>query len=257
MKMNRMLSALTLGAAAALCAASSAQALTTFASYTEVPSAVTNIMWTNTGFSAGTLANFPADGSEAGVTDTSFNFLIGGLPTNLAADFTLSASSTSPALVAFGVLLVQPGISGAFSFTYDGPTQMIGTRLFAHGANLLSGTFTNAYIQGVMGGGTGSTNAEMNTLGPITFTSDFLTFGPDNKAIAIGLNSIFPPLHINGPGDSLASFTASSTGNFSADTVSITGGGTPEPASWALMLIGVGAVGFAVRSRAKVVSAAA
>ncbi len=239
--------------ALALGATSTAQALTTFAEYGAVPTAVTNLSWANTGFSAGTLANVPGDSDgEAGVTDTVFSFLIGGLPTNLAADFDLSATSTSPTVVAFGVLLAQPGITGSFHFTYDGATTTIGGVKFTHGANLLSGDFTNAYIQGIVGGGVASAEAEINTLGPITFTSDFLTFDPlGDEGISLAFNSVLAPLHVNGPGDTLANFKSSTTGNFSADGVGGGGGGgTPEPATWIMMLIGVGGMGAVLR-RAK------
>jgi hypothetical protein len=47
-----------------------------------------------------------------------------------------------------------------------------------------------------------------------------------------------------------------STGNFGMiDTITITG--VPEPASWALMLVGLGGLGAALRSRRKLAAAAA
>jgi hypothetical protein len=48
--------------------------------------------------------------------------------------------------------------------------------MFTHGANLLSGMFANAFITGVVGGIAGTLQGEINTTGPITFTSDFLLF---------------------------------------------------------------------------------
>jgi hypothetical protein len=237
--------ALTLGAA------SSAQALITFASYAADPAAVNNVSWTNDGAGSGTLANAPMDSAlEAGVTDATFSFLIGGLPTNLPADFDLSATSTSATAVAFGVLLAQPGITGSFHFTDDGPTQAIGGVLFTHGANLLSGSFDNAFISGLVGGGVASLNAEVINTGPITFTSDFITFGGGDEGISLAFNSVLPGLHI-APDGLLASFNTSTTGNFSADEATGRGGGgVPEPATWATMLVGLAGLGAALRRRA-------
>jgi hypothetical protein len=258
--MNRFQAASTVafGLALTLGATSSAQALTTFASYGADPAAVTNMSWTNSGTSEGTLANAPGDSdSEAGVTDTVFSFLIGGLPTNLAADFDLSATSTSSAAVAFGVLLAQPGISGAFHFTYDGPTTTIDGVHFAHGANLLSGEFDNAFITGIVGGGVASAQAEIITTGPINFTSDFLTFQTPccgDEAISLAFNSVLPGLHIGADGQ-LAHFSSSTTGNFSADVLTARGGGggTPEPATWIMILVGFGGLGAVLRREKRMV----
>ena len=242
--------AMALGLGLAFAAASSSQALTTFASYAADPSVVQNMSWTNTGFSSGTLANLAGDADgEAGVTDTRFSFLIGGLPTDLAADFQLNATSTSPAGAAFGILLVQPGITGGFSFTYDGPTTTINGVLFTHGANLLSGTFENVFITGIDGAGLASAQGETFTTGPLTFSSDFLVI--DNTAdegLSIALNSILAPLHIKGPGDALANFRSSTLGNFSADSVSMGGGGgVPETSTWIMILAGFAGLGAVLR----------
>jgi len=234
--------------------APAAHALTTFATYTADPNAVANMSWTRTGFSAGTLANVPGDSDlEAGVTDVSFSLLVLGLPTHLNADFDLSASSSSPAAVAFGVLLAQPGISGSFHFTYDGPSMLIGGVLFNHGANLLSGSFDNAFISGVAGGAVASAQAEINTLGPITYTSDFLNFGPGDEGLSIALNSITPTLHIIASGDTLASFQTSATGNFSADVVTSEnpagGSDVPDAGSTIVLLFSSSAALIRLRRR--------
>jgi hypothetical protein len=249
-------------AATMVCASAPAQALT-FASFGAVD-LTNNLAWTNTGFSVGSLTNIPNDSHfEGGVTDVSFSFLEFGLPGNLDADFDLSATSTSPAVVAFGVLLAQPGISGSFHFTYDGPDTVIDGFLFLHGANLLSGTFTNAFISGIVGGDAASIQSELYTTGPITFTSDFLTFQDPccgDETMSLNLNGVTPTLHINAQGDTLASFDSNAGGEFAADVVAETaphGGGVPEPATWTLMLIGFGAAGAALRRRARSQSVAA
>lgn len=257
-KVHTAASALAMSFALTLGAASSAHALITFASYAADPAAVNNVSWTNDGAGSGTLANAPMDSAlESGVTDVTFSFLIGGLPTNLPADFDLSATSTSTVAVAFGVLLAQPGITGSFHFTYDGPTQAVGGVLFTHGANLLSGSFDNAFISGILGGGVASLNAEVLTTGPITFTSDFATFGGGDDGISLALNGVLPGLHVSSDGV-LAGFNASTTGNFSADEATGGGGGgVPEPATWAMMLVGLAGLGAALRRRARTTAASA
>jgi hypothetical protein len=194
----------------------------TFASFrpeTRPSSSENNLAWSNTGSSTGSLTNI---GNDKGRTAVRFDFKAFGLPSNLTAHFDLTATSTSSAAVAFGVLLVQPGITGVFHFKYDGPNTVIGGVMFKHGANLLSGTFDNAFINGIVGGVPGSLQSEITTTGPINFTSDFLRFQSPccgDEAISLAFNGITPTLHIDG--NFLGSFSASTTGNFSADVVAL------------------------------------
>ncbi len=235
------------------CMAAPAQAQVTFASF-EAADSSSNISWTNTGFSSGSLTQLSGDSDgEGGVKDVTFSFSAFGLPTNLAADFDLTSTSTSPAVTAFGVLLAQPGITGGFHFTYDGPSKKIGGVMFNHGANLLSGTFTNAFITGIVGGGVASLQAENNTTGPINFTSDFLLFQNPccgDEAMSLAFSDVTPALHINSVGDTLASFDTNAAGDFSADVVAKTPqGGVPEPTTWAMLMAGFAGVGAALRRR--------
>src|SRR4051794_31020657 len=131
--MDRHIKAAGLALAIAMAGATSAGAMTTFASFRPTPKTVTNLSWTNSGASNATLGNIPGDGAkEAGQTDVMFNFLAGALPVGVPADFSFSATSNPGTAVAFGVLLAQPGISGSFHFTYDGQTKTIDNVLFTH-----------------------------------------------------------------------------------------------------------------------------
>ena len=70
-----------------------------------------------------------------------------------------------------------------------------------------------------------------------------------DKGFSLSLTSIFPTLSASG-GSGLNSFGAVSTGSFYSELTSGGGvGGVPEPASWALMLVGVGLLGGSLRDR--------
>ena len=80
--------------------------------------------------------------------------------------------------------------------------------------------------------------------------SAFLKFGTGEQDFALELTSIANPLSATA-GKALNSFGAVSTGSFDS---ALTGGGNlsvPEPDSWALMLIGLGGLGLALRGKAR------
>ena len=250
--MSTRISLLTaVGTAVALMASAPAMA-TTFANFSAVDSS-DNIHWTNTGASSGTISS----GAQV-----DFSFLTTGTtssPMDLLANFTLTGTSTSAAVQQSGVV-VQPNINeGAFSFTYAGSTPFTyGGKTYASGTNLLSGTYQKAAIGGANGSQSGVFLDDSNAQGAVTFTSGLLKFTNSGDAgFSLSLTSIFPTLSAARDG-ALRSFDAVSTGSFYANLASGGGtGGVPEPATWALMLIGVGAVGGAVRRRRTAAFAAA
>ena len=63
------------------------------------------------------------------------------------------------------------------------------------------------------------------------------------------MTEVTPPTAV--VGGRLTDFRAVSQGQFAADLLTGGGGGTPEPATWAMMLVGFGAIGLAARRRAK------
>jgi len=237
-------------AAAGLCAAP-AQAVT-FADYSATSSAA-NMSWTlSSNLTSGTLATTGFGASAK----TFFSFLTPGLSTlaNLPATFTLSATTPSndPAVTAFGQIAEQ-NLSGTFSFIYSGLTPLtVGSHTFTTGANLLSGTFTGAEIVGPNNGSTGSVQDAILSGGTVSFTSAFEKFSVSgDKALSLELTSVLPFLGAN-EDDALNSFTSVSTGSFASDIASGGGGGIPEPATWAVILLGFGSIGATIRrSRAK------
>jgi hypothetical protein len=164
--------------------------------------------------------------------------------------FTLSATgpASNPAVTGAGQVAEQ-NLSGAFSFTYTGSTPLtVGSHTYATGANLLSGTFSGATLVGPANGSTSSFQDAIFSGGTVTYASDIASFASTgDKGLSLSLTSVLPFFGAN-PGDSLNSFTAVSTGSFASDLASTGGGsGTPEPVTWALMLVGFGGIGTAIR----------
>ena len=242
---RRPLTRLALGLAIGLCAAASANA-TTFADFSPTNSDA-NLAWTSTGPASGALATIGA-GASANVY---FSFLNPGVNSlhGLDAVFTLTATSNQAATLSGSGNLNQDNVNGSFSFVYSGATPLVlGGHTYLTGANLLSGVYSGANLVGPAGGGTTSFQNSTLAGGVITYTSDFETFTGGPRGFSLALTSVIPSLSAT-PGSSLDSFTGVADGSFRA--------GVPEPATWALMLIGIGGVGGLARRRASRVPAAA
>jgi hypothetical protein len=230
---NKKIAAFSVSAAFAFGVIAPAQA-STFADY-DASSTAANLSWTETA-GVGVLS------TQAG-TLTSFSFLTPALSgiESVPALFTLSAVSSAPAQSVLG-LTVEPGLSGGFSFTYAGANPLhVGSQTFLTGANLLSGTFAGAEIEGQTGGSTASVQDEIITGGTVSYASAFTDFAPTgDKALSIELTSVSKFTVSNGE---LDSFNGVSTGSFASDV--------PEPAAWAMMLVGFGGMGATMRARRK------
>ena len=234
----RSLATLALGLAVGLCAAASANALT-FADFSPTTSDA-NLAWTSTGPTGGALATTGA-GASANVY---FSFLNPGVSSlhGLDAVFTLTATSSQAATLSGAGNLNQDNVNGTFSFIYSGAAPLVlGATTYLTGANLLSGVFSGANLVGPDGGGTISFQNSTLTGGLVTYTSDFETLTGAPRGFSLALTSVIPNLSAT-PGSSLNSFAGVSDGSFRA--------GVPEPATWAMMLIGIGGVGGLLRRRA-------
>jgi hypothetical protein len=228
------ISALFAGAALAATAAVSAQA-TTFAGFVQDgPGA--NISWTETGTEGGNLT------ASAPVF---FTFAVAGLSTApVLATLTLNASSITGGSVSGGEV-IQGGIDGTFTITAATPID--GT------TDLLSGSFSGGQIVGPEGGSTTSVQDSF-TIGSVAYTTGLpksvLSFGSDPSGNGFSFSGTsLTTLALKG--SSPASFNGVFAGDFSATSA------VPEPATWAMMLIGAGAVGSALRRSRRTGSAAA
>lgn len=205
----------------------------------------------------------PKTPATIGAINTSFFYHLAdlGLPvTGLAAQFTLfgQAANGNPADCMAGCTsgksIEQGGINGGFSFIYSGATTTIGATTFHAGDNLLSGSFSNAYISGKVGSSSPAYTAEdfASLSGDVSFNSDFLTFDAMSlDAIKLTIGGATPTLRRSAPGQAMSSFRSVTTGEFHSNPEPMIPG-VPEPGAWALMLIGFGSAGAMLRARRRV-----
>jgi hypothetical protein len=250
----RFLTVAGVAIAAALASAPAAAVVTTFASFSPIGNGA-NIRFVNTGntTSAALFSTSTAIATTAGARSVNFSFLQASLSpfvTNVTASFNLGATVTNTAATVAGGTITQSAIAGSFSFLST-KAITIGTKTFAIGSNLLSGTFTNNAISGTRNGSaagfTGSTPSST-----IVYTSDFLNFVPGSAYdMSLSLSSVLPglnalPIALD-PTRALRTFRAVTGGTFSSDPAPIPI--VPEPAVWAQLIAGFALVGFASRRR--------
>jgi hypothetical protein len=230
-----------------------AHAATVFAS-TETLAAGSNFTWMNSGpgnsGSGGTLHGF-------GRTFFSLENLTPALDALQFVPVTFSLTATAvnePATFAGPPtdLWSQPGINGNFSYTYTGSTGLVDGILLTHNEVLLSGVFTGAIMSG--NNGSGSLNLSHGNGGVLTYASGIAGVLPppgSEAEFAYNLLNVTPPFSSGGGLDALASFKGKGDGEFDfANSV-------PEPATWALMIIGFGGCGVMLRDRRRAAMATA
>src|ERR1700761_7053384 len=116
----------------------------------------TNLIWHRSADkTGGSLYTITAPtGSTAGATNASFSYVLAGLDTftDLDAAFTFSATAASGnAASTDGTSVTGAGLDGTFSFIYTGTDPLVvGLNTYTTGANLLSATFSDADITGVI-----------------------------------------------------------------------------------------------------------
>jgi hypothetical protein len=253
----------TLVSAAALAVSISAASLpahaSVFAQFSPV-SGSSDYKWVKSG-GAGTGGHFfsitAANQTTAHAVAATFSFVD---PTYAAlallpAAFTIDATAATGNGAIFNSSAgtwTQTGLNGAFSLIYTGATHTYGSFTVVPGENLLSGSFTNAWIQG--SGGSGSMNVTIGNGGSASFTSAVANLSglvAGSQEFAMNLLAVTPHFgatavldaqhHIIGY-KAMNSFRASGGGNFAAE-------GVPEPATWALMILGFGGAGAMLRRR--------
>ncbi|TFU01376.1 PEP-CTERM sorting domain-containing protein [Polymorphobacter arshaanensis] len=202
----------------------------------------------------GQLYTISSSGSTTpGAASVDFSFLKPVLAAlgPVASKLTLTATS-SVAATPVASFLAQTPVNGSFAFTYAGAAPLtVGFTTYNTGANLLSGTFTNATIVGGTGGTSGSFSASTGAGSIIALASDFLDFsGATNFDFSIGFNAMTSPFGVTNAQKALNSFRGATGGSFGSDSATVTAT-IPEPASWALMVTGFGGLGVALRRRRK------
>ncbi len=176
-----------------------------------------------------------ASGATTTITGTNVAVLItqilgGGTPSGF---FDLNLTSVGAVTVSGGQ--DSQAYSGSFSFTSgSGDTE----------TNYLSGTFTDT----VFGIGSSLTLTASQPPGTVVFTSSVIPASDLGNPLgfSLGFVNVTPAVNLV-PGGTRPSFTASVSGNASASPV---GTPMPEPATLALLGVGLAAIGVAKRRRA-------
>jgi hypothetical protein len=244
----------TLVAAGALGLAAPAMAdVETFASYNQVNQG-NSLRWVKTASGGSLYTTSTSTATVPGAVAVNFTYLTNSLsslgPLSASFSMNLTAANGNPAFSGGG-FLVQGGLTGSFSFTYTGADFTIGSTTYSSGTNLLSGTIGDASIAGASGGSSGGVSASTANGNAISFTSDILSFADASSYdFALTLTQIASVLNRPSSTSSLRDFRAASTGSFSSDPApTVPALGVPETATWAMMLVGFGAIGGALRSR--------
>jgi hypothetical protein len=150
-----------------------------------------------------------------------------------------SLTNTAGAVVSFNYVDAMPAglddpMDAYMTFAATGAPYS-GTLTFlrvSDNANLLTVVFSGAALTGL---GTAASFLDSQPTGTVTYTSDFLDFSGTTAAdFALSFSALTSPFG----GDA---WTADSTGTFAANI--------PEPATWAMMILGFGATGALVRLR--------
>ena len=196
-----------------------------------------------------------ANGTAAGATNVAFFFKdLGGfsaaLSAGIPARFLMQGTVTNTAATTASGTITQTSLTGSFSIIANAPV----TYGDVTGTNLLSGSFSQVKLTGTAGGSTGAINGSTTGGANITYSSDFLTFLPGSDFdLGYSLTSI-SPLFATAANQAVRSYRAVITGNFSSNPAPIAPS-IPEPGTWAMLIAGLGLVGFARRRRQPAVAA--
>lgn len=243
---------------AAVAAAAVPAHAVTFASYTQVGN-TTTFRFANTGNAAAraTDATFMtnASGTTPGAVNVRFSFTqpgagLGGLVNNVAATLLITGSvaRNTPATGN----LVQPGLTGTMTFLSTAPITLSGPRFgtpvtLATGSNLLTVSFSNASITTSTGSSTGTFAGTT-----VTYTSDFLDFGGGANSFSLNMTNITPTAQAaTGANRALRTARSRLAGSFNA-AIAPANSAAPEPAAWAMLVLGFGLVGTSLRRRVAV-----
>ena len=271
MNAKTLLAGTTIALALAAAAATPANAVVTkFATFSTLPATTYDFYYKNPGSTHPTVAGASANATFYTVSSNTskvpgsvlvqFSFdneggYLDGAVSNVTAKYTLTGATDGPAVVDSFSGNLEQHVDATFSFVTTAPITVDHT-LYPTGSILLSGTYGGAILTG--DGTSGGISANNTKLGrTLTLSSDFVTFTTGNALDAsFTLNAANPAFSDLLAGMySFKTFKADDGGSFSADPVPKVNA-VPEPASWALMMVGFGLAGASIRRRSRVQAAA-
>ena len=196
-----------------------------------------------------------------GPVDVKFSFINEGSALDTAVNgvtamLTLSGTTDGPAVLDAHSHQLEEFVSGTFILRST-TAITVGHQTYGAGKILLQGSFGNANLEGKNSQGSVNGDNDASFGDTLSYSSDFVTFAPTaNLDITLGLTSIVPALADAKVGTyALKTFKTDANGQFSADP-SPKVNAVPEPASWALMIVGFGLAGASIRRRTQVQTAA-
>lgn len=241
-----MIKKLTSALAAGLLAGSSAGAVTTitFADFTVKPVSLLNVMYTNTGAANGgarlqTILPPPSSRVQSFTPGASNALFSSDFGEDVPVKFLLDATSNGKATpIAVGSTIFTQSFNGTFSL-----------KRTTNGQNLLSGTFTNAVLTGQRGANSLTFNGNSTAGSMVTFTSSLPFRFANPNDFSMSITGLDRSLSVGSNGAFYSTSTlrnanlgrGTATGSFSS--------AVPEPGTWAMMLLGFGLVGAAMRRR--------
>lgn len=155
------------------------------------------------------------------------------------ARLSFSASGNTAASVS-GNSVTQLLNSGSLSLTAV-TSISVGTKTIAANGNILSLSFTDGQLFGLLAGSDPTISVSLPASGFTAFSSDFLASPPIFLSdFSVNMSGSDPSLALSG--DRLANFTAASVGTFNVAVV-------PEPGTWAMLIVGFAIVGAACRRK--------
>jgi hypothetical protein len=196
----------------------------------------------------GTVSNVAAEWSFKEVLP---NSILNGIDplAGVSTNFALNATSSGDGYQCVSGVCGVAGFDGSFSYIYTGADQEYNwygnTRTLLNGANLLSVSFQNAWLQG-----TGAGSFNVSTVGTVpgvitAISSDVFNFS-DSEDFEFSFSLAGGGLVVDnvGPnaGQNFNGFSQNVAASFAA-------GAIPEPGTWGLMIMGFGGAGAMLRSR--------
>jgi hypothetical protein len=210
-----------------------------FAEYSQLPNAAPNAFWDNPGDTTNAMLNTGGYGKTSSVP-VQFSFLNNpalASVNDIAANLQISGGVVGVAATKTPIV-DQQGVFGVFSITSVSDF-FVGLTHYSAGTVLLAGSFTKGDLSGRGPNGSAIASTPHST---VSFTSDVVgaLTASMRHDLTLSFSAISPNLNA-ATGAALRTFQANNNGQFDQ--------GVPEPATWTMLILGLGGLGAASRRR--------